>query len=63
MPSMEETVEDYLATIDILLDDDRIEWAWDTLEGIRNYVKSNRHITQRQMDTVDGYQRKVEESE
>lgn len=59
----ESDVEDYLAMMDILLDDERIEWAWDTIEGIRKNVAKARRITDRQKDVIDSYQRKVEDSD
>ena len=56
---MEDLVEDYLAKMDLLLDNDVIEWAWDNIQGIRDTVDKNQKISQRQMDTIDGYEQKA----
>lgn len=60
---MEELVEDYLAKMDLLLDNEAIEWAWDTILDIRNTVSRNKRISQRQMDAIDNFERKVSDVE
>ena len=63
MEDMEELVEDYLAKMDLLLDDDRIEWRWDTIEDIHNQVSTKKWISQAQMDLIDGCEKEIEDYE
>ena len=60
---MEDLLEDYLAKMDLLLDNDAIEWAWGTIQGIRDTVYRNKKISQRQMDTIDVYEQKAIDAE
>jgi hypothetical protein len=45
--------EEYLDTIDSLLDDGRYRFATSTLDGIRAWVETNEHITPAQMTAID----------
>jgi len=47
-----------------LLDDDRYRFAWNTVAGIRDWIRKNAHITPRQAEALkniyDGAQRRKE---
>lgn len=44
---------DQLDAIDDLLEDERYEFAQDTLEGIREWVEENEHITDGQKKAIN----------
>ncbi|MCE5277157.1 MAG: hypothetical protein ABFD92_16640 [Planctomycetaceae bacterium] len=45
--------EDLIERIDEMLDEEKYEWAADTLEGIRGWVARNEHCTDKQKQAVD----------
>ena len=52
--------ETWLSTIDdMLLESDDYEFAVDTLEGIRNWVSANEHITENQKQAITNIQEAV----
>jgi hypothetical protein len=51
--------EDLISTIDDLLDDDRYEFASDTLSGIHDTVEEKEHCTDNQRQAVENIQNSV----
>jgi hypothetical protein len=45
--------DETLDRIDELLNDDSLEWASDTLNGIRDWVEDNEHVTPGQSNAVE----------
>ena len=45
---------------DLLMDDDRYEFAWQTLYGIRLWIVENKHVTPRQIQTIRNIKEAVE---
>lgn len=45
--------EEYIETIEDLLDDLDFEWAQDTLSGILNWITDHNHITEEQITAID----------
>lgn len=40
-----------------MLDDVSLEFAYDTIEGIRDWIEENEHATEQQCDALDNIQR------
>ncbi len=55
--------ERWLGVLDDLLEDEDYDWADDTLEGIRGWVDTNKHITDRQMGAIENIQKAVSNRE
>lgn len=54
-------VEEYINKCDRILREWDNEWAWETIEGIQNWIKEKNHITENQKDAIDNILRKIEE--
>ena len=52
--------EALLEELDDMLEDDRYEWAEETLEGIRGWVAENKHCTEKQQTAVANIRESVE---
>lgn len=46
-------VETYTTRIEEMMNDERYEFAQETLTGIYDFIIMNDHVTQKQMDAVD----------
>lgn len=46
-------VETYTVRIEEMMNDERYEFAQETLTGIYDFIIMNDHVTQKQMDAVD----------
>ena len=51
--------EDLVGDLDELLDEERYEFAGDTLEGIREWVVKNEHCTEAQKQAVQNIKNSV----
>ena len=52
--------EDVLEEIDDMVSEERYDFAADTLNGIRDWIEENQHVTERQKDAVTNIQEAVE---
>jgi hypothetical protein len=41
-----------------MLDDDSLEFAYSTIEGIRNWIEQSEHVTEAQQSALDNIQEK-----
>jgi hypothetical protein len=52
---------DKVVELEELLDEERYEWAFDTLEGIKDWAELHQHITERQLEAVENITRQRSE--
>ena len=52
--------EDYLSKCQEMLEDPDCAFAYDTIEGIGDWIEENEHVTERQKEAVDNIAHSVE---
>ena len=53
-------IVDWISRMDILLDDDRYEFAWSEIEGIRDTINSTDRITKGQKRAITNIEESVD---
>jgi hypothetical protein len=51
----------YIKICDGILEDWDNSWCWDTIEGIKNWVLTAEHITEKQIIAIENIQEKLHE--
>ena len=55
--------EDYLSILEGILETGDFNWAFDTLNGIFEWVEEHQHITPKQIETVEKIKRRGEDGD
>lgn len=50
-----------LTRIEEMLEDTQYQWAEETLEGIRDWIREHKHVTPKQIEAIDNIESSVEE--
>jgi hypothetical protein len=54
--------EEQLNICDEILDDIDNEWCFETIEGIREWIMKNNHVTEKQEQAIDNISQKIYEN-